>query len=91
LKCHNVSSVIDLTFTNDNVITTTFEHPFFVKSKGWVEAKNLIIGDVCITDNNGESTIVDVKHYEKECEVYNLLSVSNNHNFFANKILVHNK
>jgi intein/homing endonuclease len=90
-KSHNVNSVIDVTFDNANLTTTTSEHPFFVKNKGWVEAKNLIIGDVCINDDNGESTIVSVKHYEKECKVYNLLSVSNNHNFFANKILVHNK
>jgi hypothetical protein len=91
LKSHNVNSIIDVIFDNVDLITTTSEHPFFVKNKGWVEGKNLVKGDTCINDDNGESVIVDVIHYEKECIVYNLLSVSDNHNFFANKILVHNK
>lgn len=91
LKVHNVDNVIDLIFDDINIITTTNEHPFFVKNKGWVKAKNLSKNDVCLTDDNSDSTLTSVKKYEKECKVYNLLNVSNNHNFFANKILVHNK
>lgn len=91
LKVHNVDNVIDLIFDDNNIITTTDEHPFFVKNKGWVTAKNLSKNDVCLTTYNSDSVITSVKKYEKECKVYNLLSVSKNHNFFANKILVHNK
>jgi hypothetical protein len=91
LKAHIVDSVIDLTFDNVNLITTTSEHPFFVKNKGWVEAKNLKKGDVCLKDDSTDSILTDTNQYKNECKVYNLLSVSNNHNFFANKILVHNK
>lgn len=91
LKSHTVKDVIDISFDNVDTITTTFDHPFFVKSKGWVDAKSLIVGDICLRDDDMESMIVDVKQYEKEFTVFNLLNVSENHNFFANKILVHNK
>lgn len=91
LKTHIVDNVIDLIFDNINLITTTSEHPFFVKNKGWVEAKNLKKDDVCLKDDNTDSVITGINTHKTECRVYNLLSVSNNHNFFANKILVHNK
>lgn len=91
IKIHNVDSVIDLIFDDINTITTTPEHPFFVKNKGWVKVKNLKVNDVCLTDNNTDSILTDIKIYKNECKVYNLLNVSKNHNFFANKILVHNK
>ena len=91
LKIHNVEDVIDLVFNDTTSITTTPEHPFFVKEKGWVEAKNLQEGDVCVKDDKTDITIISVKEDVSSHTVYNLLSVSENHNFFANKILVHNK
>lgn len=91
LKIHNVEDVIDLVFDDTTLLTTTPEHPFFVKEKGWVEAKNLQEGDVCIKDDKTDITIISVKEDVGLHTVYNLLSVSENHNFFANKILVHNK
>ncbi len=91
LKIHNVEDVIDLVFDDTTLLTTTPEHPFFVKEKGWVEAKNLQEGDVCIKDDKTDITIISVKEDVSSHTVYNLLSVSENHNFFANKILVHNK
>jgi intein/homing endonuclease len=57
LKAHIVDSVIDLTFDNVNLITTTSEHPFFVKNKGWVEAKNLKKGDVCLKDDSTDGLL----------------------------------
>lgn len=91
LKIHNVEDVIDLVFDDTTSITTTPEHPFFVKEKGWVEAKNLQEGNVCVKDDKTDITIISVKENVSSHTVYNLLSVSENHNFFANKILVHNK
>jgi hypothetical protein len=90
LKVHDVNNLIDLSF-GDIELTTTPEHPFFVKNKGWVMAENLKVNDICLTDDNTDSMITHIKKYKNKCKVYNLLSVSNNHNFFANKILVHNK
>lgn len=90
LKVHEVDTLIDLSF-GDIELTTTPEHPFFVKNTGWVTAENLKVNDICLTDDNKDSVIAHIKKYKNKCKVYNLLSVSENHNFFANKILVHNK
>ena len=91
LKSHLVNDLIEVIFDGDTSITTTPEHPFFVNGKGYVEAKNLSINDTCIKDDMVEIMIKEIKNHEKETVVYNLLSVTENHNFFANKILVHNK
>lgn len=91
LKVHNIENVIDLVFDDTTLVTTTPEHPFFINEKGWVVAKNIKVGDVCMKDDKTYVTIVSIKEYSDSHTVYNLLCVSENHNFFANKILVHNK
>ena len=91
LKKHEVSSVIKLTFDGEKTIITTTEHPFFVKEKGWVKANELQSNDICKTDLLEDKKIVSVEILEETHTVYNLLSVSNHHNFYANNILVHNK
>lgn len=91
LKSHEVNSVIRLTLDDKNTIITTNEHPFFVEGKGWVKAGELQPLDVCKKVDGGESLISNVEILEETHTVYNLLSVSENHNFFANGILVHNK
>lgn len=91
LKKHSVDSVIRLTLENTNIITTTSEHPFFVNGKGWVKASDLEMGDECIKTDGSTSFISTVETLKETHTVYNLLSVSDNHNFFANGILVHNK
>ena len=91
LKKHEVSSIIKLTFDGEKTIITTNEHPFFIKDKGWVKANELQSNDVCKTDLLEDKKIVSVEILEETHTVYNLLSVSNHHNFYANNILVHNK
>jgi hypothetical protein len=91
LKQHEVSSVIRLTLDNENIIFTTGEHPFFVEGKGWVKAGELQQLDVCKKVDGSQSLISTVEVLEETHTVYNLLSVSENHNFYANGILVHNK
>lgn len=91
LKQHKVSEVIRLTLDNEIIITTTHEHPFFVEDKGWVKAGELEPLDVCKKADGSESLISTVELLQENHIVYNLLSISNNHNFYANGILVHNK
>jgi hypothetical protein len=91
LKKHEVSSVIKLTFDGEKTIITTNEHPFFVKDKGWVKANELQSNDICKTDISEDIKILSVELLEETHTVYNLLSVSDHHNFYANNILVHNK
>jgi len=90
LKKHEVNNVIRLTLDNKNIITTTAEHPFFVEGK-WVLAGNLQPLDICIKSDGSESIVSTVEVLSESHTVYNLVSVSHNHNFFANGILVHNK
>ena len=62
-----------------------------VNDKGWVKAGELQSLDVCKKVDGSESLISTVEVLDETHIVYNLLSVSENHNFFANEILVHNK
>jgi len=91
LKESEVNSIVRITLDNEIVIHTTHEHPFYVNGKGWVKAGELEVLDTCKKVNGEESIISTVDVLEETHIVYNLLSVSENHNFFANGILVHNK
>lgn len=91
LKKHTVNKVIRLTLDNENIITTTPEHPFYVNGKGWVKAGELETLDECRKVDGTPSIISTIEVLEEVHEVYNLLSIEGNHNFFANEILVHNK
>ena len=91
LKQHEVDSVLKINFFYGNSITTTKEHPFYVSGKGWVKAGELIIEDVCKQTDGSSAPITSIERIEEKHLVYNLLNVSENHNFYANGILVHNK
>jgi len=91
LQIREVESIIKLTFDDGNIINTTSEHPFYVEGKDWVTASNLVVGDICKTSYNTQTTISSIKTINETTTVYNLLSVEPNHNFYANSVLVHNK
>jgi hypothetical protein len=91
LKTHTVLSIIKVETLDGTLINTTPEHPFYVDGTGWVEAGNLKVGNVLKKDDDTLIGISNIERIEKESKVYNLLSVSDNHNFFVNSILVHNK
>ena len=82
-------------YIENEVIESTNKHPYYIKDRGWIEARNLQIGDTLITPENKEIEIKNieiVKHVgNKLKEVYNI-EVNNNHNYFVgeNKVLVHN-
>lgn len=91
LKQHEVEEVIRLTLDNEIIILTTHEHPFFTVDKGWVKAKDLEPLDVCRKLDGSEALVSTVEVLKETHTVYNLLNVSEYHNFYANEILVHNK
>ena len=73
------------------MISTTGEHPFWVADKGWVEAKDLIVGSLLQT---ADGRVVDVDKVEKregKVEVYNL-KVEGIPTYYVSElgILVHN-
>ena len=73
----------------NNKIKSTDEHPFY-SNGNWVEAKDLKIGDYLINSEFGFEKIYSIKKENYLGYVYNL-EVDNNHNYFAEDFLVHNK
>ncbi len=70
-------------------LKVTPNHPIFVNNQ-WQEIGSANIGDNIRTLNNGEETIFSIKQIKNSVEVFNL-QVENNHNYFAEDFLVHNK
>lgn len=79
-------------YTDNGIIHTTSEHPFYVKNYGWKTASKLKAEDILITAN-GEVGIKDINIVLKTepVNVYNF-EVENTHNYYVgdNQILVHN-
>ncbi|WP_003514063.1 HINT domain-containing protein [Acetivibrio thermocellus] len=78
---------------NGEVIKTTFEHPFYVKDVGFVEAGKLQVGDKLV-DSRGNVLVLEGKKLEitdKPVKVYNF-KVDNFHTYHVgeNRVLVHN-
>lgn len=86
-KSNNIYELI----TETDTFIVTHEHPFYVINKGWVETKNLVIGDSLKNVNNSLIQVVSLKKLNKETEVVNI-EVNDNQNFYIGKgkILVHN-
>lgn len=100
-----VNVTVEYTFENGEVLKCTLDHPIYVDGKGWSsysselsnlmyslesEVKNIEIGD-SVKLYNGLTKLVDVKVINEDTLVYNLQDIENNHNFFANNVLVHNR
>ena len=92
---------------NDVVNENTFDHPYYIKGKGWcsyspqltkerydMDAGLLEVGDICYQRNlDGELEEVEVSFIrEDRKEVQTyIIEVKNFNTFFANGILTHNK
>jgi len=92
-------AIVRVEFSSGAAIECTPDHKVYIVGKGYVEAADVSIGDEVkeVVANVSESMLhslssATVTHIEKrsECvEVYDI-QVDNDHNFFANGILVHN-
>ncbi|WP_281988966.1 DUF6443 domain-containing protein [Aquimarina aggregata] len=101
------SNLIKVNFNNGIHNVNTQDHPYYVVGKGWcsfdpdatdiryeMKVKKLTVGDICLFLINNkllEVKITDIKITDRSEQTYNLSTIENNHNFFANGILVHNK
>jgi uncharacterized membrane protein YgcG len=75
-------------------IKVTGTHPFYVQQKdglNLVEVHNLRLTDKLLGQSDTQISIDTIEHINKRLKVYNLLSITPDHNFYANGILVHNK
>ena len=103
----NKYEVVEAKFENGTVNKFSPAHPYWVVGKGWcvldlIEAESelsfsvnqLAVGDTVIFYLNGilhHTTLLSIEKTGIFVEMYNLEFVKNNHCFFANGILVHNK
>jgi hypothetical protein len=100
-----ISSNIISIETDDDFIECTADHPFFVIGKGWasydtvltelnhkIKVSKLEVGDLVL--NSSDETIIVNSiipiNVLVPIQTYNL-SISGNHTYYANDILVHNK
>ena len=73
----------------NNQLKVTINHPLYVNGE-WKNAGEIQIGDK-LQNNKGKTIIVtSIKKIYKKVPTYNL-EVENNHNYYADGILVHNK
>jgi hypothetical protein len=100
------TKLVKYTLENGIEITSTEEHPFYVdglklasfnpKNSKEIhglktETQQIKVGDTLYTLNGGKSKITNIDEISTESTNVYIITVQDNHNFFANKILVHNK
>jgi hypothetical protein len=86
----HTDKLVDL-FIDGEVISTTEEHPFWTPDRGWVEAKDLIVGSLVQTSDGRVVDVDGVGTREGSFEVYNF-KVEDFHSYFVSDlgVLVHN-
>ncbi len=66
-------------------LTTTGEHPFYVKKKGWICAKDLKEKDLIRTDKGSYISIINIHRQKKgENTVYNMM-IDETHSYYITK------
>ena len=88
-----VDRLVHLVINGEEIVTTD-NHPFYVQSRGFIEAGRLLVGDRLI-NVDGKDLIVEVLEIEQTEEhltVYNF-KVEDYHTYFVgeNAVWVHNK
>ena len=79
------AKVMKITAKNNEIICTP-DHKIWTENRGYVEAKDLKENDKILTDKYEN---FNIEYLEEEIAVYDI-TVEDNHNFYANGILVHN-
>jgi hypothetical protein len=99
-----VQKTVLYTFEDDTQLRCTLDHPLYSQQHGWVsKSPDYTLGKYGLTTKETEvgfkiqkqsGVEVEIKSVEIINEptiVYNVNTVENNHNFFANEFLVHNR
>lgn len=79
---------VDVTYNihiGSEIITTTDEHPFWVDTVGWVEAKELVKGDILISNDGTKQFINEVEIKNQNSIVYNF-QVKDFHTYFVSNL-----
>ncbi len=100
-----VNTIVKYVFENGESVKCTIDHPLFVVDKRWASfseelsnklysledaVKKIELNDI-VKLYDGDTKIVEIELLHEDVMVYNLQDIENNHNFFANNVLVHNR
>jgi hypothetical protein len=91
IRISTQNELIYIITENGEEVKSTPLHKFYVEEGGWIQAQHIKVGDLLF---NKDSILVKVKSIESlkgEFKVYHLIDVKDNHTYFAENILVHNK
>jgi hypothetical protein len=99
--------IIEIKFSDLTRLSSTYDHPYFVKGKGWcsykpsetqkklnIKTKQLQTGDICfkyIDNKLIEVQIEKIAENTGEVMTYNISKLAKNKSYFANGILVSNE
>jgi hypothetical protein len=86
-KTRDSAAIFTLELEDGKSITCTPDHKIYTSNRGYVEAKDLTNTDAVVTET-GTSHIAKIITKANE-DVYDI-TVEDNHNFYANGILIHN-
>jgi len=101
---HN--DIVKYHFSNDTELTCTFDHPIYVNGlelasfiPEWTaerysldkEVSKIKVGDMVRLATGGHTAIKEIEVLKSEDTQTYIITVEDNHNFYANNILVHNK
>jgi hypothetical protein len=75
----------------DQIIESTYNHPFWVEGKGWTFVKDLKVGDLLVQSDGNTLKIDSIELEHKQVTVYNM-TVDEFHTYFVSDlgIWVHN-
>jgi hypothetical protein len=96
--------IVEIRFSDNIKLSSTYDHPFYVKGKGWcsykppetsqkyaLKTKQLKAGDTCIEYHENILKEVEIKSLSEsigDIKTYNISRLKNNKSYFANGILV---
>lgn len=99
-----VDSTVRYTFSNDEFLECTLDHPLYSIEGRYVSYKpeqsklqyklevgQIEVGTKILLQDGSDLEIISIEEKHGKVKVYNLHDVKDNHNFFANKMLVHNR
>jgi hypothetical protein len=107
LKTPIHNDLVRYEFANQTSVTSTFDHPFYVgdlelasfapfltnkRYEIGKEVRQIKVGDlVYLPTNKSKTAIKDIIELDSNDTQTYIITVEDNHNFYANNILVHNK
>lgn len=75
----------------NNKLNITHEHRVWVNNEEWKAADKIAIGDTLMDSNERTEFVKSIQYITGNFDVYNIHIEGQEHNFFAEDILVHNQ